>query len=147
MRFATAADRAFVDAVMNDPVLRVWKRHDRSPERCDPEPYLTPPSFTVVCDDGCFPIHAEGDGCYAVHVDLLPACRGLAAVERSREAMEFIFDNTDARVLLAYVPAMNPRARWVSRQLGFEPITTIPNAWPVAGQLFDIHVLGARRPS
>lgn len=140
MRFATIADRPEIEALMNDPVERVWKSYDGAP-RCDAGPYLEPPSFTLMCDEGCFPVMALGDGVYAVHANLRTECRGACAVGRSREATKFVFDNTDAHDLLAFVPETNPRARWVARQAGFKALRHVPSVWPVGGRMFGIDVL------
>ena len=129
MRFATLADQAAVEAICNDPLIRVWTAFEGAP-LCNAEKYLTHPSFVVIGDEGCFLAQSYGEARYCVHTNLLPHCRGAQAMRVAREALRMAFVQTDCRELVTMVPADNPQADWMARAMGFRLVFKRVSLWP-----------------
>jgi len=134
MRFATLADREQVEAVVNDPRLRLWNSFDGAP-LCDARKYLTAPSFAVLGDEGCFLARCIDPGRYVIHTNLLPHCRGADAIQAAQEALALAFLRTDARELLTMCPATAPQAKWMARRMGFQHLFDRARVWPSGGVL------------
>jgi hypothetical protein len=137
MRIATFADKARVEEICNDPLIRTWTAFDGAPP-CDATQYLTKGSFTVLLDDGCFLAHRIEPGRYIIHTNLLPTCRGQDAVEAARQALAMAFVQTDAIELLTMVPATIPHAKLLARRMGFRHLFDRAAIWPALGSMHDM---------
>jgi hypothetical protein len=137
MRFATIADKETVEAICNHPLIRVWTAFEGA-SPCEATPYLTPPSFTVMDERGCFLAQCIDPGRYVIHTNLLPECRGSAAIEAIKEALNLIFVYTDADELLTMVPVTIPHARVMAKSIGFRHLFDRPNFWPANGSRHEI---------
>lgn len=138
MRIATYADKARLERIITDPLLRTWTAFDGADPSCDAGRYLTIPSFAVIGDEGCFLAHNIGHGRYVVHTNLLPECRGAQAIRAGREALRIAFLQTDCTELVSMVPGNMPHVRWFAKAMGFRHAFTRTNLWPVAGTKFDM---------
>jgi hypothetical protein len=88
--------------------------------------------------DGAVLFLAQGDGLYEVHYLFTNKLRGKAAVERLREAADFMFAQVGARAICGQTPCDNKAARFVNRVLGGQPFgTTVDNS----GRLCVMYVL------
>lgn len=137
MRFATTADKERVEAIVNNPLLRVWNSFEGAPP-CDAAKYLTAPSFTVLGDEGCFLALCIDPGRYVIHTNLLPHCRGADAVMAAFEALALAFIRTDAVELLTMCPATLPHAKMLARRMGFRHQFDRKALWPAGGERHDI---------
>jgi len=140
MRLATIEDRAWIESVCNSPAIRVWVHCDGAGP-CNALPYLTPPSFSIVGEEGCFLGQCLEPGRYAVHTNIMPGYRGSKAIRAAEEAIAIAFLSRDATELVTMVPHVIPHAKLVARAVGFHQRFTRHRAWPVDGQLYSIDFL------
>lgn len=137
MRLATFADKAFIQSIINDPLLTTWTAFDGA-TGCDAAYFLTIPSFAVVGEEGVFLAQNIGRGRYVVHTNLLPECRGAAALRAARDALRIAFLQTDCTELVSMVPANLPQALWFATAMGMKKAFTRKAMWPAAGMFFDM---------
>ena len=135
MRMATTADEALIERICNDPSVRAAAADGAPP--CVARPYLTPPSFCVVGDEGCFLAKHIESTRYVIHTNLLPSLRGARAVEASREALAIAFLQTDALELDTIVPGNIRHVDLFARQMGFRYQFSRADFWPQGGKLHD----------
>lgn len=55
---------------------------------------------------GLWALHEHLDG-LMIHVEMAVHCRGKSAVEKGRQALKWVFDNTDVKTIYARIPAEN----------------------------------------
>lgn len=132
MRFAKPSDRALVEEICNNPIIRVWTACDGAPA-CSALKYLTAPSFALFDERGCFLALCIDPGRYVIHTNLLPHCRGQAALDTCMEALHITFTQTDATELLTMVPDNAPHVRLVARAMGFRRVFAREAIWSVNG--------------
>lgn len=137
MRIATIQDKALIESIANNPLLRVWTAFDGAP-LCDAAKYLTAPSFTVLDDRGCFLALCIDPGRYVIHTNLLPHCRGADAMVAVADALKVAFICTDAVELLTMVPKMMPHAKLVAKRAGFVHQFDRKELWPAGGIKHDV---------
>lgn len=141
MRIATLEDRAWIEMVCNDPLMRMWITSDVPTPPCNALQYLTAPSFSVVGEEGCFLGKWLEPARFAVHTHILPQWRGAQAVRAAREALAIAFLQTEAAELVTMVPAFIPQALLLARAAGFEKRFTRRDLWPLDGKLFEVDFL------
>jgi hypothetical protein len=129
MRFATWEDKAEIEKICNDPVMRVWSEFTGiQPYRA--EPYLVRPSRVILGEEGCFSLQCIDYGRYVLHADLLPTCRGHAAIQAGYEMLKMMFAETDCMEILTMMPVTIPQAKWIARCVGFKYVFRRERAWP-----------------
>lgn len=141
MRLATYLDKARLEAIITDPVLRTWTAFEGADPGCDANRYLTVPSFAVIGDEGCFLAHCIGKGRYVVHTNLLPTCRGTEALRAAREALRIAFLTTDCLELVSMVPGNMPHVLAFAKLMGMRTAFTRSGIWPAAGMLWGMTFL------
>ena len=137
MRLATLADKERIEAICNDPLIRVWSAPDNAPPS-DASRYLPPNGEAIVFDEGCYMANRMAPGIYAVHLNLLRSARGQRAVELTQEAIDVAFTQTDAQELIAPVPVTSPQVRWLVTALGFRRRFVWPASFLVGGVLREV---------
>lgn len=72
------------------------------------------------------------------HTMLLPNCRGADAIEATKKAIRWVFDNTDAEAITSYAWSDSPAVNWFCRKVGLKRDRTEP--WPATrnGHQVDI---------
>ncbi len=85
------------------------------------------------------------EGGYEAHTALLPTCRGAMAVCAAKEAIRWVFDNTDAREITSYAWSDTPQVKWFCRSVGMTARNTTD--WPNtrSGRPVKITYYGIRR--
>lgn len=131
------ADKAQVEAIVRDPVLTTWTLFDGAGQ-VDITRFLVPPSFTILGDEGCFLLDCIGPGRYAVHTNLLPHCRGVAALRAAREATHLTFIQTDCTEVVSMVPGNMPHVLWFAKAMGMQVAFNRQNLWPAVGRLWNV---------
>lgn len=132
-RIATPEDNALLTSICMHPEVRRWTAFDGAPD-FDPSAYTDhPKSFAVIVNDGCFTCPALEQGAYAVHTNLLPSCRGAAALREAQHFLNFVFLHTDAEQLVSMVPANNPQTLWFARAMKFRETYRRPDVWLSGG--------------
>lgn len=108
----------FLIGVANDPRVRPWLGGD---DPVDLARLVTDPkNIALTTSRGGFLALAVGGGRYHVHALFRPG-GGQHAVRAMREALRFVFTETDATELYAGIPYRNRAARALARIAGFEP--------------------------
>jgi hypothetical protein len=72
-------------------------------------------------------IWKEGDRVEA-HTALTDICRGRAAIEATKKAIQWVFENTDAEAITSYAWSDAPAVAWFCRAVGMSKSETKP--WP-----------------
>lgn len=139
MRFATLADSKQIEDICNNPLLRMWTAPEGWPP-CSGIQYVTEPSFTIIGDEGCLLVPYIDGNRFALHVNLLPHCRGANALIAGKQAMTMVFSRPEVHELIAAIPRSLPHSIWIARQFGFRHWFDKPNAWPVGGMKFDVRI-------
>lgn len=62
------------------------------------------------------------------HTALLENCRGRDAIQATRKAMEWVWENTQARSISSYAWSDSPAVTWFCRAIGMSPDET--KLWP-----------------
>jgi hypothetical protein len=140
MRFATLADKPAVEAIVMDPRLMTWTAFDGADRNIDVSRFLSG-GFTVLGDEGCFLADKISDGRYVVHTNLLPDCRGLAAIRAAREAAKKAFIETDCTQLVSMVPDTIPHALLFAKSMGMRVDFVRKGLWPAEGRKWDVSFL------
>lgn len=153
-RLATVADHAIMTSIVMHPAVRMWNAHDGAPA-FDPARFTGSDgnSFAVIVARpsaivgdpelavGCFLAFAIERGAYTVHTNMLPTCRGGAALDAAAAALELAFLGTDAEYLTTVVPEDNPRALWFAHAMGFRDSFKRRQAWLHLGHKHDVQHL------
>lgn len=80
----------------------------------------TPGNLMLTDGEGNFAMFDKNamDGIHTGHYFF--QARGREAIRLGKRMIKFFFDNTDAKAIRGLTPLVNQKARWMSRQLGFE---------------------------
>lgn len=62
------------------------------------------------------------------HTALTDACRGRAAIDATKKAIRWVFDNTNAKAITSYAWSDSPAVAWFCRAVGMSKIET--KSWP-----------------
>lgn len=145
MRLATPADAAYVEACVMNPLNRTWIVNCVNPDdtmKLAASVYLTPPSFSVVGEEGCFLAHCIGPGRHVVHTNLLPGCRGTSALRAAIEAKRIAFLETDCVELVSVVPGYMPHALWFAKMMGMKVQFERKAVWEMMDKRWDLTFVG-----
>ena len=84
----------------------------------DPNNY----AFLTRGRDGCLIFVRAAPGLYHVHTMAMPTARGAPMVRLTRDALAFMFLNTDCHEITTMVPDDNPAAAWLATKNGFKEV-------------------------
>ncbi|MDH2239068.1 hypothetical protein N5K27_22425 [Pigmentiphaga sp. GD03639] len=113
-------DAAFVNRVMNDPVVRPFI--GPGPDILEMGPFVADRRNVVLATEhGCFLFHWYAPGVYEVHTQFLPAGRGRHALDAAVAAAHWMFVRTDCMEMLTKVAHSNRSAAWLAERVGFRP--------------------------
>ena len=139
-------DAGFVNAVANHPTVASLVRGLIS-GRLDLTPIIADHRNVVLVGEHGFAIFAyRATGVYEWHAAVLPEGYGQWALSAAREALDWLFSETDAFAVVAPVPENNRAARQITSALGFKLKETLPSRWPAPEGFVDylIYVLMRR---
>jgi len=112
------------DQIANDPEVRqTFGIH-----LTDPSPIIFGPCAARANDfilltndvDACAMFEAHGPSVYEGHSLFAPTCRGRKAIKTGKLFLDWMWDNTQARIITGATPVELRGARWFNRQLGFQ---------------------------
>lgn len=86
-------------------------------------------NVTLTCEGGALVFVCHEPGVYEVHTQFLEDFRGAYALERTEEALDFMFTRTDAMELQSKVPANNAPARGLVRAIHGRKDFSREKAW------------------
>ena len=94
-------------------------------------------NVTIMAAGGGCLFHNIGRGQYVVHAQFVEGRRGKYALSVCRQAVAWLFKNTAALEILAFIPVTAPHSAVIARYCGFEYRGLHPNAWPIPGGPLD----------
>lgn len=82
---------------------------------------------------------------FEVHTMILSEGRGRGAIEATREAAQWIFENTNCEKIVTYVPKFNRKARIFAKMVGMKDEGICTKSFRKNGTLHDQWVLGLEK--
>lgn len=128
MRLAKPEDIERIHAVSHHPA-NVEMTHAFGAPLFDMSPYLKTPHGVLLCDGGHFALARHEEGVYEFHTTFLPSARGREMIRQSRDALWFMFIETQCEVLHTHVPANHPGAAFLVKSMGFRKSFSRTAAW------------------
>ncbi len=86
---------------------------------------------------GGFLLIDQGDRVFEIHTQFLPEGRGRMALEAAREAMGYVFTETDCQMLMTFCPVDNRPSAFLARATG---MSKVGKAYPL-GKESDMYVI------
>ncbi len=113
-------DAWFLNYVLNDPSVFPWVSLGTEGP-LDITPVLdNPRNLFLKADHGGFLLIDKGEGVYEIHTQFLPAGRGRGARTAAREAMRYMFTQTDCKMLVTHCPVDNKASAWLALSAGMQ---------------------------
>lgn len=134
-------DVDFLVSIFTHPRIWPWVSEDgQRPE--DYRPIIHPRVHYLRFDGGVIAFRAVGAVMYESHVAMLP---GVRSDDFSRACIQWMWDNTEARKLVANIPARNRAAIAYARRAGYTQEGRIKSAFLSRGGLCDMIVMGVSK--
>lgn len=143
MNFEITRDQEYIKYCLTHPY--VWRNsYDDAMKNVDPELFFPPMNgmlYVRAGDYGLFVCDPRNSIMYEVHTMLLPLARGMA-VDISRGAIEWVFENTKCLKLITSVPSYNVLAKRLSIKSGMKLIGNNEKSFLKDGILYDQYIYG-----
>lgn len=136
--------------VSNDSVWP-WIHDDKSRYCLDPETLTKKMLYTkdvlvLMPDDDCVLLGFPRSGILLdVHACVHPSGRGAQAVKSTRAAISWVFENTDFRAMISFVPVIYKHAAVFSIQVGMTERGILPKSFQFNGVVYDQHIFSIER--
>ncbi len=135
-------DMALVRSIITHPTQWKWATDDTSPPMEEWYPEDDERIWRVAYGRvALFTFVPRSAVRYEMHCAVLPAAWG-EAVDIGKAAIQYLFDNTEAKRVIAEVPAFNVLARRAAKAAGLEPFGVDSMAFLKDGRLHDMHLFG-----
>ncbi len=147
-------DEAYIKSVFLNPTIYAEMRDDLCPAEAKdlPHHYAFEISgfflrvFVDAVPAGFFWLVWKGDEVEA-HTALLENCRGRAAINATKIAIDWVFKNTPAKAITSYAWSDAPLASWLCRMVGMACDRTEPWPNPRNGKPVNISYYALKRPA
>jgi|TARA_R110001606_G_C14977922_1_gene604041 hypothetical protein len=120
IREATVENAPEINAIINDDSCLPWI----TPGECTlldcTDAMQDADNLFLVDGDIAFTFRRTQPGIYEVHVMALPVARGRGALKAASDALKWVFEKTDAQIILGSIFVENKAARSYSRLMGFD---------------------------
>lgn len=147
-------DVLFVDSVLKEP--EVWDRCADDgislfPDRWTAYGRLANPDNYFLCpfkDEtaaGLIMFYKWTSFCWEIHIAMLRQFRGKFTVEATKEALRWMFENTNCLKITARIPACNLPPTALARAVGMKQEGRSKDAWQKGGVLYDVLYFGTER--
>lgn len=134
-------DVDFLVSIFTHPRIWPWVSEDgQRPEGY--RPIIHPRVHYLRCDDGVIVFRAVGAVMYESHVAMLPGSR---SDDFARACVQWMWERTEARKLIANIPARNRAAIAYARRAGYTQEGRIKGAFLSQGQLCDMIMMGVSK--
>lgn len=139
MTLKRSFDATFINSVINDPRIYPWVAYRIPMGQLDIGPLLiNARNVLLVNEGGGVFFQWIWPHCYEAHIQFLPGFRGRFAFDSAREAVAWMFTNTDAEKLLAVIPVTHRGSQKVARSVGFVRTGRVdPQSRPTPDGLVD----------
>lgn len=94
---------------------------------------------------GCYMLSSKSFHWVEGHVALLPEARGLVGIEIGKQAIRWVWNNSEAKLITSPIPACNKKSSAYARSIGMTHMQRIPKIWLKNGQLWDINIFKVER--
>jgi len=143
MKAEQTTDTDFIVKCVTHPLVWDHLTDDASP---DVEFYFPPMNvlWVRVEDYGVFMLTKLNCATHEVHTILLPSAKG-KAVEIGKTALQWAWDNTDAKRIITRVPEFNPLALRLALKVGFVKYGVNTKSFQKRGVLYDVIELGINK--
>lgn len=143
-------DRDMVDKILKDPEIYKHLGDDGSlpAENFTSLYLLTNPMIymlkAIIEDDiaGLIGFYPRNFVSYDIHITVLPQYRGKTGVEVMKKAIDWMFENTPCRKVIANAPTSNRPAYALAIKCGFQKEGLLSKSYLKNGKLYDEHILG-----
>ena len=148
IREATLSDLGAVNHVLKHPAVYPQTMFDGKTPREKFTAYgiikQGPPVYTLIDDSDSFVaiLIPENSIMWIAHDNALPEIRGKKAIRICKAMVQWMFDNTPCKKIIGYTPETNKPARLFAQLCGFKLEGRIKKAFPLNGELYDLHVVG-----
>lgn len=133
---ARSFDASLVNALANHPSIHPWVSIGNEPIDLT-DTVKDDRNVVLMGEGGAFVLHNLGHGDYEAHSLFLPEARGPNSIETAKAGMDFMFENTDCRRIMARCPRGNLAVLAFVRALRFDYLRTETAAWPTPKGLVD----------
>jgi len=149
----TVDDVDGVNSLMRDPDIYPHVTDDSCPrpEDFDASDMLKSDDIYALGwrDNGSIPglliLYALNGITYQGHICMSKECRGREAVENSLKAKDWMFENTNCRKIVAFVPDHRKVVKVIVKAIGFEREGKLKNSFLKDGTLIDEVIYGIEK--
>jgi len=148
--FERTFDREAVRGILTHPNVYRHLGDDGAPPVETFEPQMHPAIWYILPiyggqPAGCFVLHPKSVACWEIHAALLPPAWGWSAFILAR-AIQWIWEKTGCRRLVAEVPSYNRLALKLARGAGMMEFGVNCHSWLKGGKVHDQVLFGISRP-
>ena len=141
-------DTALVQGILSTPTL-LRRSGVKSEKVFDPE--LQTNIFFLVATEGddvmgLVVFHAQNEGCYQGHVNYLPDHWGESLERYTKEAIAWMFENTDCRKIFAFIPSMYPEIKKHALLAGMTVEGNMIDSYFIDGMTYSQTLMGIAKP-
>lgn len=146
MILSRQTDATLINGILNHPSVLPWVVGDRKPP-LDATPIVANVNHVVLaCEWGGFIFVRLMAGIYELHSCVLPIGRGRGTLEAGQEALDWMYEHTDAAEIVTRVPKGNIAASAAMKSLGIVPWFVTGPIWPLKGgkvpmDVYRLHLL------
>ena len=142
IHFKPAENAEQVTAIMTEPHVWQANKDDYSLETAN---FKLPYGIYILAYDdeellGVYQLEAQTNICMKVHASYLPIAWGTRSKIASRKFYEWLFDNTQAQIILGFIPSHNVKMLAHAKKIGMIEEGRIKSIGIRDGQYFD-HVI------
>jgi hypothetical protein len=150
--FEPVKDMRLIRKFMTHPNVYPWICDDFSPSPTDIMPIEHPSVFYICAKDKtgllllCMFIQQNAI-CWEIHASVFPRRRRARALAAAKAGIEWIWQNTRCKRLIAQIPVYNGTAYLFAKAAGLEYFGTNEKSFQKNGKLYDQILLGISRPT
>lgn len=147
MTFERTVDYDLVRKIVTHPKIWPHVSDDFSGKPEDFNPIQHEAAFYLLVKEerevlGVFALYPKNRICWEVHTCLLPTSWGQRAKQAARDAMQWVFRNTECLRLITDVPEYNTLALRFAHMAGMTQFGVNPKSYMKNGILHDVTMLG-----
>jgi RimJ/RimL family protein N-acetyltransferase len=149
IRKAIDEDKNLLNEIYSHEAVWPWIKDDNVTEefryKLGEMIFDTTKSNSIILTDGkfiSFWLKPMNSICYEVHTAVTPDGRGQYAIDIGEQAINWMFDNTNCRKIISYIPVDNRAATLFSLKCGFKKEGLITDSFLKDGKIINQHIVG-----